>query len=242
MPERATPAPAGPDPTALVGGPYVPPRARVGNLATCLYRDGEVVVTSVTAARIPWPRCRRKDGPGGGVGLMVDATLVRAIKTESAAALMHWLGVANSTVWAWRRAFGVGQWGTPGSRRLLAANTAKAHAATRGKRLPRRVVRERRERAKALDLGRHLRAYRDRRRAERPWSNEDVALLGTMPDTRLAAQLGRTREEVRRERERRSIPRYRKPPHPEGHLPAKERERLRRERISAARRAKIPPA
>ena len=65
-----------------------------------------------------------------------------------------------------------------------------------------------------------------------------MALLGTMPDTRLAAKLGRTRDEVRRERASRSIPRYRKPPHPEAHLPAAERERLRRERISAAKTGK----
>jgi hypothetical protein len=214
----------------------------VGDVAACLYRDADVVVTSVSDARIPWPRCRRRDGPGqGGAGLLVDETLARAIKTESAAALMYWFGVANSTVWLWRKAFGVGRWGTPGSKRLLAATTARANAACRGKRLPKRAVRERRERARRLDLARHLRAYTAAKRAERPWSAEDVALLGTMPDTRLAAQLGRTRDEVRRERARRSIPRYRKPSHPEAHLPAAERERLRPERISGARRGR-PPA
>jgi hypothetical protein len=62
-----------------------------------------------------------------------------------------------------------------------------------------------------------------------------VALLGTMPDIRLAAPLGRTRDEVRNEPVRRLIPRYRKPLHPEAHLPADERE-LRRKRIAASRR------
>src|SRR3954468_22874199 len=120
MPRRATPAPAGPDPTALIGGPSRAPRAGGGAAPPCLYRDADVVVTSVSAARIPWPRCRRKEGVGGGgSGLLVDETPVRAIKTESAAALMYWFGIANSTVWLWRKAFGVGRWGTPGSKRLL---------------------------------------------------------------------------------------------------------------------------
>jgi Spy/CpxP family protein refolding chaperone len=224
----------------LVAGP--PPKDKADPKAKGKDRDADVVVTSVSDARIPWPRCRRREGGGGGSGLLVDDTLVRAIKTESAAALMHWFGVANSTVWVWRRAFGVGQWGTPGSQRLLAATTAKANAACRGKPLPRSAVRDRRKRAKALDLGRHLRAYQEKRRAERPWSAADVARLGTMPDTRLAATLGRTRVEVRNERVRRAVPRYRKPPPPEAHLSPAERERLRRERIAVSKRGKPRPA
>jgi hypothetical protein len=106
----------------------------------------------------------------------------------------------------------VGQWGTPGSKRLLQAVTAKANAAVRGQRLPKQAVRDRRRRARELDLAQHLRAYQTRKRAERPWTDELVALLGTMPDTKLAARLGRTRDEVRRERVRRGIPRYRKRP------------------------------
>jgi hypothetical protein len=233
--------PPAPDPAALIGGPYRPPRVRVGWVTMCLYRDAEVVITSVSDGRIPWPRCRRREGGGGGSGLLVDETLVRAIRTESAAALMHHFGVGTGTVWLWRKAFGVDQWGTPGSRRLLAATTARANAAVRGRPLPRKAVRDRRRRAKALDLARHLRAYQDRQRAERPWGGADVARLGTMPDARLADALGRTRAEVRNERVRRSIPRYRQPPHPEAHLPAAERERLRRERIAAARRGQPRP-
>lgn len=63
-----------------------------------------------------------------------------------------------------------------------------------------------------------------------------------MPDARLARKLKRTRDEVRRERVRRSIPRYRKPLHPEARFSAAERERLRRERIAAAKRGKPRPA
>jgi hypothetical protein len=226
-----------PDPTALLAGPYRRPSVRVGEVATCLYRDGDVVVTSVSVARIPWPRCRRR-GERGGSGLLVDETLVRAIRTESATALMHWFGVTETTVGRWRRAFEVTRWGTPGSKRLLDITTAKANAALRGKPLSRAAVRDRQRRAKELSLAQHLREYAERKRAERPWADEDIVLLGTMTDTDLAKRLGRTRDEVRRERQRRLVPRHRKPPHPEAHLSAEEREQFRRKRIAAARRGK----
>jgi hypothetical protein len=40
------------------------------------------------------------------------------------------------------------------------------------------------------------------------WTTEAVALLGTMPDGELAAQLGTTSETVRRKRGRRGIPKF----------------------------------
>jgi hypothetical protein len=54
--------------TALLAGPYTPPPLRKGDRETCLYRDCLVVVTSWTAAPIPWPRCRRLDCTKGGSG------------------------------------------------------------------------------------------------------------------------------------------------------------------------------
>ena len=151
--------------------------------------------------------------------MLVNEELVRAIKTESAAALMHHFGVGVSTVWLWRKAFGVGQWGTPGSKRLLEVTTAKANDAVRGKSLSKKAVRDRRRRAEELDLVQHLRSYQARKRAERPWTEDLVALLGAMPDTRLAAKLGRTRDEVHKERVRRGILRYRKPAPSKFHVP-----------------------
>jgi hypothetical protein len=44
----------------LLHGPYQPPALHRGDRTTCLYRDAEVVITSWTDARIPWPRCRSK--------------------------------------------------------------------------------------------------------------------------------------------------------------------------------------
>ncbi|HJZ59958.1 MAG TPA: hypothetical protein VKE74_33760, partial [Gemmataceae bacterium] len=154
-----------PDLVRLIGGPYRPPRVRVGDVATCLYRDRDVVITSWSDARIPWPRCRARDQlGGGGSGLLIDETLARAVRTESVVALKHWFGVSGNAVWKWRRAFGVGQWGTPGSRRLLDQTIHAANESWRGTKLSRRERRERRRRAVDLDLARHLRADADKHR------------------------------------------------------------------------------
>jgi hypothetical protein len=98
--------------TALLGGPHTSPPLHIGDRATCPYRDGPVLVTNWTAAPIPWPRCRRLDCNRGGSGLLVIEELVRVLRNESVVALMHWFGVSGNTVCAWRKAFGVAQWGT----------------------------------------------------------------------------------------------------------------------------------
>jgi hypothetical protein len=44
------------DPHQLLHGPYNPPALRRGDKATCLYRDGDVVITGWSDGRISWPR------------------------------------------------------------------------------------------------------------------------------------------------------------------------------------------
>jgi hypothetical protein len=124
----------------LLFGPSRAPRLRRGDRAACLFRDADVVITSWTAARLPWPRCRLADGHGGS-GLLVDEELARAVRRESSLAIQHWFGVSMRTVWCWRRTFGVTQWGTEGSRlhqELSAAGAAKA----RENNLPEGMVRQ----------------------------------------------------------------------------------------------------
>jgi hypothetical protein len=53
-----------PDKVKLLHGPSRAPSLRVGDRATSLYRDCDVVVTSWTDAPISWPRCRRTEGKG----------------------------------------------------------------------------------------------------------------------------------------------------------------------------------
>ena len=67
------------DPHQLLHGPYTPPTLRRGDRATCLYRDGDVVITGWSDGRIPWPRCRWPETCGGS-GLLVDEELARGIR------------------------------------------------------------------------------------------------------------------------------------------------------------------
>jgi hypothetical protein len=75
----------------LLSGPYTPAKLERGDRATCLYRDCTVVITGVSAGRIPWPRCRAPETGGGGSGLLVDEEMARAARSESAA-VMYWWG------------------------------------------------------------------------------------------------------------------------------------------------------
>jgi hypothetical protein len=76
----------------LLCGSYHPPALKRSDRAFCLARDCEVTVTSWTDARISWPRCRALGTHGGGRGLLVEDELARAVRCESAAAIMHWWG------------------------------------------------------------------------------------------------------------------------------------------------------
>jgi hypothetical protein len=167
------------------------PALRRGDRATYLYRDGDVVITGWSNARISWPRCRRLDTRRGGSGLLVDEELARAIRIESSLAIQHWWGVGMTAVWAWRKALGVGRF-NEGSAKLRKRVNARTAKKLKGRRLPPEQVERRRQTAKALGL-RPKQSYT----GGRPWTAEELALLGTVPDGELAAQIGRTETAVR---------------------------------------------
>src|SRR5262249_22534224 len=81
------PMPTDHNPDRLLHGPYTPPPLRRGDKATCLFRDGDVVITGWSDGPIPWPRCRRPGTHGGGSGLLVDEELARAVRLESSLAI-----------------------------------------------------------------------------------------------------------------------------------------------------------
>jgi hypothetical protein len=63
----------------LIAGPYTPPPLKRGDVATCLFRDGDVIITNWSNGRISWPRCQRPRQKGGS-GLLVTEELVRPNK------------------------------------------------------------------------------------------------------------------------------------------------------------------
>jgi hypothetical protein len=81
------------------------PPLHPGDRATCRLR-GTVVITAWTDAPISWPRCRALESRGGS-GVLLDDELARAVRTESAAAVMYWWGVTEGVVWRWRKVWGV---------------------------------------------------------------------------------------------------------------------------------------
>src|SRR5438046_2085080 len=96
----------------LLHGPYRTPRFQRGSVVRCEVR-GEVVVTGLTDARIPWPVGKR----GRAKSLVIVAGLARAVRRESGVAICHWWGVTPQTVTKWRKALGVSPV-TDGTRRL----------------------------------------------------------------------------------------------------------------------------
>lgn len=184
-------------------GTYCPPRVRVGQVVTCLYRDADCVVTGVHGGPIPWPRVRARERRGGS-GLWVNETLLRAIRTESATALMHWFGVSAKVVWKWRRSFvsGAGKFRTPGS---AAAHQQASAAGAEAMRERGVTAAERAGRRRAAR--RQGRTYPDRWR-DAGWTAAEHALLGTDHDEAIARRLGRTRSAVTTRRVRAGIPAF----------------------------------
>jgi len=98
----------------LIGGPYRTPLVRIGDEVICSLR-GRVTVGSFSDGRIAWPISKQTGSP-----LIMFDDLERAVRTESATAIMHWWGVRGNTISKWRRALGV-EMCNPGSRRLWSA-------------------------------------------------------------------------------------------------------------------------
>jgi hypothetical protein len=79
----------------------------------CLYRDAPVVISSWSAARIPWLLCFHVGTRAFGKGLLVDEEPARAVRLELAVAVGHCWGVSRATVRKWRKVVGRGERITP---------------------------------------------------------------------------------------------------------------------------------
>jgi hypothetical protein len=195
-----------PDKVKLLHGPDRTPRLRRGDRATCLYRDKDVIITGLSAGRITWPLC--KPVGRGHPGLLVEEELARAIRCESSLAVQHWWGASPRVVWCWRQALGVPRH-TEGLLRLYGMSGEAAAAVLRGVPLPPEAVERRRRTAVEMNLAQYLQPC-PCPNGSRPWTADELALLGTMTDHALALRLWRGVNAVRIMRERRGIA-----PHPD---------------------------
>lgn len=182
----------------LLHGPYRPPRLRTGDRATCLLRDGDVVITGWSEAPIPWPRCRAFGTHGGGSGLLLEEELAHAVRCESSQAIQHWWGVTEGVVWRWRMVLGVGRWESEGSRQLLQEMSVKGAAAMKARGLTDAERKACRRRARQLNLGQYLKTgYHG------PWWTQDeLALLATHSDAEVAQRTRRSVNAVRLKRQK----------------------------------------
>jgi hypothetical protein len=110
----------------LLFGPYLAPRCRVGSWLDCEARGRTVVVGGMSDAPIQWPYARKK----GPRSLILCGDLVRAVQTESLAAVAHHWGVGSSTVSVWRKALEVPR-NTVGTLRLVRHYRAIGREASR---------------------------------------------------------------------------------------------------------------
>ncbi|MFL5329152.1 MAG: hypothetical protein ACJ8C4_09555 [Gemmataceae bacterium] len=179
----------------LIAGPYLPPRLRKGTRTTCLYRDAEVVITSMSNGRVSWPRCRAI-GSIGGSGLLVDDELARAVRTESAEAIGYWWGVSCSTVWLWRLALGADRLNNPGSQRLIRRNAKLGAEGIKRKEFTAEEREIKRQISVRLNTAQHLKpGYHGRW-----WTKRELSLIAKLPDREVARRVGRSESAVRTKR------------------------------------------
>jgi hypothetical protein len=216
----------------LLHGPYRTPRFRYGARVFCEVR-GEVVICGLTDARIPWPVGKK----GRARSLVVNGGLAKAVLRESATAVCHWWGVTAQTLSVWRKALGV-VGTNEGTRRLRGINAAEVlteEVVAKGRAASHAPEVEARRSATLMGrpMNPKVRAIFDRARRQPhsletrkkmsethrrigtrprhdvpPWTPEQDALLGTLPDAEVAVMIRRTELAVLTRRCRLRIPCY----------------------------------
>jgi hypothetical protein len=191
----------------LLHGPYQKPKCKIGSWLKCRMR-GHVQVVAESDALIPWPIVRK---PIGGRGLALCGDLVKAVRLESSQSIQYWFGVSDLTVTKWRRFLGVPR-NTPGSARLAAkwwTDGGIADLARPGReayhKSPSRLAKMAAAK-RGVPRPPHVRAAMIR---GRPFTAEEDALLGKMPDADVAVETKRRASTIRRRRIRLGIEPYR---------------------------------
>jgi hypothetical protein len=134
----------------------------------------------------------------------VITTLVRAIRTESAAALMHWFGIRSTLAWRWRKWAGVeGHRITPGSRRLHQDVSELGAAGIMAKDWSDAELDRKAEAARKAGI------RPPPRWSLTDWTDEERSLLGTAEDAAIGEQIARSTGAVRCKRTRAGIATFR---------------------------------
>jgi len=185
----------------LIGGPYRPPRVRVGDSLFCDLH-GEVVMRAFTD-RLRWP-CALLYGQRSPI---LTGDLVRAVRTESAMAVVWWWEVSRNLVHRWRVCLSVGR-KTPGTLRLRRERCSFSRQtlalALAAQRTP--AWRERNSEARKRYWEHRRRAGLKAHGGQRLWTAREVRLLGTASDAAVGRRIGRTRPAVGNKRRGLGIP------------------------------------
>jgi hypothetical protein len=184
----------------LYFGPYeMPKRVQYGSWVQCRVR-GKTRLGRISDGRIPWPQIY------GNRGLLVFGGLVEALETESGQAIAYHWGVSVHTVSRWKRVLGivgptegtretVRRWREELARRRLNPRRSKIERPILTRELLRRRIASDEQR-RTLELAGFL---------KKPWTDEEIRLLGKRPDGDVAKLKGRTEGAVKSQRAARRI-------------------------------------
>ena len=219
--------------TILRFGHYSMPNGiGVGDTINCAYRGREVVIAGITDAPVQWFSIRNTGKPF----VILCGDLIRAVQTESEAAIAHNWGVSDDTVRKWRRTLDVGRMtqGTTLVFRTLFESRIPEDVAERGRiKSKSEVARQkmissktgqpmhentRKALLKAVKRPKsqnHRKAMSLAHKARgtippngRPWTKAEDEMLGMAPDKILALEFDRSVDSIRKRRTRLQIPKY----------------------------------
>jgi len=91
----------------LLFGPYKTPIFKYGDDGFCELH-GSAILCGLTDARIPWPTGKKRVKGSRARFIVVCGGLAEAVRRESAQAVAYWWGVTPDTVTRWRKALRVG--------------------------------------------------------------------------------------------------------------------------------------
>jgi len=192
----------------FVDGPYAPPLVTVGGWLKCELR-GELQVGGYTNTLIPWPVA-----VGHARQRIVCGDLLRALRTESLAAVSFHFGICHSVISEYRQRLGIERL-TPGSMRLFRrtidlARTPEARAklsrhhegrADTMTAEAREKLRGIQQRPKSVEWKQRMGERWKRRHAllgrPPPWKEEELRMIGTRPDREVAKVLNRSLSSVK---------------------------------------------